>query len=154
MMQIHFCLDVAGITIRLLALVTSHAVDFEEGDWWLNCAVHLSVSWIKGAQRIVEECSDSNGSDQYPRVQKVLYVNNHLKTPRVGPKFILKSGWNPAKYHDRNCARRTFTFVKNLKNLYAQNSLVVPLSFPQTKVEWMVERGYPNGGISQDVSEN
>ncbi|GFU13509.1 HTH_Tnp_Tc3_2 domain-containing protein [Trichonephila clavipes] len=47
-----FYLNVAGITIRLLALVTLHAVYFEAGDWRENYAGHLSVGWIKGGQRL------------------------------------------------------------------------------------------------------
>ncbi|GFT29661.1 hypothetical protein TNCV_4890871 [Trichonephila clavipes] len=43
-MQNRFYLVVAGITIRLLVLVTSHTVDFEAGDWRGNCAGHLSLS--------------------------------------------------------------------------------------------------------------
>ncbi|GFV05162.1 hypothetical protein TNCV_223761 [Trichonephila clavipes] len=33
----HFCLDVAGITIRSLVLVTPHVVDFDAGDNGGNC---------------------------------------------------------------------------------------------------------------------
>ncbi|GFV99960.1 nucleolar pre-ribosomal-associated protein 1 [Trichonephila clavipes] len=47
MMQNNFCLEVAGITIWPLVLVTSHAVDFETGDWHGNCAGDLSVGCTK-----------------------------------------------------------------------------------------------------------
>ncbi|GFY20241.1 hypothetical protein TNCV_208731 [Trichonephila clavipes] len=45
MMQYHFSLVVAGITIRLLALVIPRSVDFEARDWRWNSAGHLSVGW-------------------------------------------------------------------------------------------------------------
>ncbi|GFW14010.1 hypothetical protein TNCV_4701451 [Trichonephila clavipes] len=46
----HFCLDVAGITIRTLVLVTPRAVDFEAGHWRENCTGHFSVDWIRGGR--------------------------------------------------------------------------------------------------------
>ncbi|GFV77159.1 hypothetical protein TNCV_1771711 [Trichonephila clavipes] len=42
-MQNRFCLDVVGIIIRLLVLVTPHAVDFEAQDWCGNSGVTLYV---------------------------------------------------------------------------------------------------------------
>ncbi|GFX07326.1 hypothetical protein TNCV_503841 [Trichonephila clavipes] len=79
-MQNHFGFVVAGIIIRLLVLITPHAVDFEAGDWNGKCAGRLSVDWIKGGQRLIclRTLVGVSGIGYFPPIETIVTVETSI----------------------------------------------------------------------------
>ncbi|GFU88831.1 hypothetical protein TNCV_4445081 [Trichonephila clavipes] len=93
-MQNHFCLDVAGITIRPLALVTPCAVDFEAGDW-LKCDNNESSRIESWCMKYIQGRSYRHINDKGLPSYRGLNMYNYspltgLPYPKKGPRRNLK----------------------------------------------------------------